>query len=80
MIRTKQTIDLSLHINEKILVSYNNDIEEFLFAIKHYCQFVTIRKMHSLLIKESEAIDNNNKRTFLYRKDNFNLQEKRIDV
>jgi len=80
LIRTKQTIDLSLHIDEKILVFYNNNIKEFLFAIKYYCQFVTICKIYLLLIKESKAINNNNKRTFLYCKDNFSLQKKQINV
>ncbi len=71
-IRAKQTIDLPLHIDERILV--------FLLAIRYYCQFVTIRRMHSPLIKESRAIDNNNKRIFSHREDNFSLQEKRINV
>lgn len=61
LIWSKQTINLSLNVNERILIFHNDDVKRFLFAMRNYYQLVLIDEINASLIKESEAIDNSNK-------------------
>jgi len=57
---TKQTVYLSLYVGRRVLIAYNSDVKRLLPAIAYHGKLISIRRVYSLLIKETRIVDNGN--------------------
>ena len=50
--RSKQTIYLTLHVNRRIFITYDRNVETFLFAMNYNNKFMSIIRIYFSLIKK----------------------------
>lgn len=66
---SKQTIYLSLNIDNWIAISHYNNAKTLLISMWDHYKFVTILWMYASLIKETNAINDRNILSILYESD-----------